>query len=33
MINTIIAFFVAIVTAVINLIHPEPRFEPDGYDQ
>jgi hypothetical protein len=33
MINTIIAFSVAIVTAIINLIHPEPRFEPDGYDQ
>lgn len=30
--QTLAAIVTAALTAIINLIHPEPRFEPDGYD-
>ena len=30
MIDTLIVICAAVATAIINLINPEPRFEPDG---
>jgi hypothetical protein len=31
--DTFSVLFVGLFTAVVNLIYPEPHFEPDGYDK